>query len=515
MTTAASLYSRYQRLGFFALALAGLFAGWWDTVIHIATIVWRDDTYSHGLLVPPITLWLIWRRVSEGGMPPARLFLPAFVLIMGATLLWMLGRAMEAGVLEHLALVGAVQSLVLLAFGPAVYRQILFPMLFLFLVIPFGGALVGPLQNITAKSVIWALGILGVPYQADGVLIELSSGLYEVARACAGIKFLFTSMVCGVLLCHLALASWWRRAVMLVVAFLVPILANAIRVLSTLLIAEATDQSFAKDVDHVVYGWGFLSVVLLILIGIAYRFSDREDWGNEPVGESQPKQAMPMLGANGLVAVTFAMLLPILSGFWMHQPSEVVQQCKVADVQVPTCDACGFRPLPRFDNVGYVAYEAADAEFLHLYRAGGNRVTVYGALFQPDRPEHRVIQGLEKGLQNDWVVLTGAPTKNTAVNGLPFEETVLWRSERKVLLWRAYFASGSFHAGSLPTKLALGKARLFGGNATAAALIFSVNMDDGIETARERLTKFLSTFSADRFLWSQLNEPEGHAICAE
>lgn len=510
--TESPAFKHYQRLGLFALALAFVLAAWWDTVVHIATIVWRDEAYSHGLLVPPIALWLIWRRVSDGGMPPARMFLPALLLILGASLLWMLGRAMEAGILEHLALVGAVQSLVLLVFGPALYRQILFPMLFLFLVIPFGGSIVEPLQNITAKSVIWALGVLGVPHEADGVLIELSSGLYEVARACAGIKFLFTSLVCGVLLCHLALASWWRRAAMMLLAFLVPILANAIRVLTTLLIAEATDQSFAKDVDHIVYGWGFLSVVLLILIAIAYRFSDRRE---EQVAAGQVRHGLPPLGLKGIGAMLVALSLPLFAGLWMHQSSMVTSHCRVNDIEAPTCETCGFRSLPLFGNVGFVSYQAADADFLHLYRAGGTRITAYGALYHPDRPEHRVVQGLEKNLQNAWVVLSGVPTKSVVVAGVPFSETVIWRAERKVLLWRAYFAAGSFHAGPMPTKVALGKARLLGGSASAAALVFSVNMDDGMEAARERLTKFLSTFPADRFLWSQLKEPEGHSICAE
>ncbi len=513
MTTHASFIDKYQRLIVLVLALVAVLSGWWDTVTHIANIVWRDDAYSHGLLVPPIALWLVWRRLGEGGMPPARLFTPALGLVAAAVLLWMLGRAIEAALFEHIALVVTVQAIVILLFGLQFYRQLLFPMLFLFLVIPFGGELVEPLQNITAKSVIWALGVLGVPYKADGVLIELSSGLYEVARACAGIKFLFTSMVCGVLLCHLALRSWWRRAAIMLAAFLVPILANAVRVLTTLLIAEATDQSFAKDVDHVVYGWGFLSVVLLILIALAYRFSDR---GVEPVTEGEGTMpTMPTLNAKGLVILLLAALSPPVAALWMYQPAEGASQCRIADVLAPECEDCGFRSLPRFDNTGYVIYEAADAEFLHLYRSGGNRVTAYGALFQPDRPDHRVIQGLQKNLQDDWTVLSGVSTQNAAVGGVPFEEIVIWRSERKVLLWRALFAGGKFQDGATASKIALGKARLFGGDTSAAALIFTVNMDDDLDSARERLTKFLSTFSADQFLWSQLKMPEGHAICAE
>ena len=99
---------------------------------------------------------------------------------------------------------------------------------------------------------IWGRKLSEVSFQAEGVLITLSNGLYEIAAACAGLKFLFTSLVTGVLLCHLAFESWWRRILMLVAAVLVPVLANAGRVFTTLLIAEATDQDFAKSIDHIV-----------------------------------------------------------------------------------------------------------------------------------------------------------------------------------------------------------------------------------------------------------------------
>ena len=184
------------------------------------------------------------------------------------SVLWPLGGAAEAAILQHVAFIGAIQCLVLASLGIALYRVILFPLLFLFAFVPFGDQILVPLQVFTAKMVIWALDVTGVAHQSDGVLIQLSSGLFEVAAACAGVRFLFSSLVTGILLCHLAFRSWRRRALMVLASVAVPVLANVVRVYGTLLISEATDISFAKDVDHIVYGWGFLSVVLLILIAV-------------------------------------------------------------------------------------------------------------------------------------------------------------------------------------------------------------------------------------------------------
>lgn len=50
-----------------ALTAIVLILGWvayWygDTLEAMGQIWWRSETYAHGLVVPPITLWLIWRE---------------------------------------------------------------------------------------------------------------------------------------------------------------------------------------------------------------------------------------------------------------------------------------------------------------------------------------------------------------------------------------------------------------------------------------------------------------------
>ncbi|UTW54149.1 exosortase A [Kordiimonas sp. SCSIO 12610] len=250
----------------FMLGVIALCIGWFDSLGHLFHIIWTVDTFSHGLFVPFISAALIWSRRTSLKKIPVGYSLWGCVVLMVATILWLMGTAAEVRLFEHIALVLALQGIIISAFGVRFYKAILFPSLFLFLMIPFGQSIVTPLQLITAEMVIASLNLLGIEYQAEGVLITLSSGLYEVAQACAGVRFFFTSLVTGVLLSHLVFESVWRRIAILIASMIVPVAANIVRVLTILLIAENTDQSFAKDVDHIVYGWGFLSVVLVILI---------------------------------------------------------------------------------------------------------------------------------------------------------------------------------------------------------------------------------------------------------
>ena len=240
---------RINFLLFFA-AITCLFFAWFDTIKHMLGIIWTVDTFSHGLFVPLISVALIWSR--RGALKTITLEYSWWggLSLLLSCLIWLVGTAAEVRLFEHVAFIAAMQSLIILILGWQFYKAILFPSLFLFLMVPFGQSIVTPLQLITADMVIASLDILAIPYQAEGVLISLSSGLYEVAQACAGVRFFFTSLVAGILLSYLVFHSIWRRIAILVAAMVIPVFANIIRVLTILLIAENTDQSFAKDVDH-------------------------------------------------------------------------------------------------------------------------------------------------------------------------------------------------------------------------------------------------------------------------
>jgi len=492
----------------FALGLVVLVLAWWTTVGQLADILWNVDIYSHGLLVPFISLWLIWREEDEGLPRPALPSAFGAALLLPIALVWLVGEAMEASIVQHVALVLAIQAMFLAVYGGGVVRRHLFALFFLFFMIPAGDGLILPLQKLTTAMVTWGLDVAGIQHQTEGVFIQLSGGLYEVAAACAGLKFFFTSIVTGVLLCHLAFTSWRRRMVMLLASVLVPVVANAGRVFTILLIAEATDQDFAKGVDHIVYGWVFLSFVLLILIACAYRLSDK--------GEETAKPITPASGSWALRPWHAALLLPIVASLWISASTRARTVCELPPLDAPECEDCAYRLLPSVK--GQIPFElnGADATATMLYRDGGQRFSVFAAAFMPDRRGHRMVQGPYRTLRDDWLVFAGAPVSDQTANGITYAETVVWRGAERQLVWRAYLTGGKFvGAGDRAVKLELGLARLLGRSADGATVIVATSMEDGIEPAREALKKFLSTFPPDRFLWEQLTDKKDGAVCAE
>jgi len=492
--------------------IIGLVIIWFDTFNHLASIVWSVDGYSHGLWVPFISLGLIWNKRDQTLLPAPSFSWLGIPVIAIASVLWLIGAAAEIKLIQHFAFILGIQSVLLSCLGKALYRAYLFPFLFLFLAIPFGEGLIPILQTITAETVIFLLEIAGVSIQVEGVLLTLSSGTYEVARACAGIKFFFTSMVVGVLLAHLLYRKWIHRLALLLAAALLPIIANALRVLGILVIAESTDPSFAKGIDHLVYGWGFLSLVLIVLITIAYKFSDKTvsetDASNTKAAyiNTQHPQWVSML------LFSMIMALPIVA---LKLAPDKAQQLEIPYSFIPPeCSDCGYRLLKSNPDKVVSSWRAADSSFEVSYRSAAEVLTVSGALYCPQRPGSKLIQygNLPAGV--GWERLPGLGQPIIITGGWKLQKQTYWKGNQRRIVFVGYFLNNKKTVSEQDVKIQTAIERLVTGQSAGAVYAIIVSGSSSFAQGTEKIENFLSTFTQDQFLWNSLKpSSEGHNLC--
>ena len=107
-------------------------AAYWSTAVSIVEIWARSETFAHGYLIVPISLWLAWqRRERLGEMTPAP-FWPALLPLAGCGMLWLLADLGEVQVIRQYAFVAMFPLTALAVLGPRMARVIAFPLLFLF-----------------------------------------------------------------------------------------------------------------------------------------------------------------------------------------------------------------------------------------------------------------------------------------------------------------------------------------------------------------------------------------------
>ncbi len=306
-------------LGLAVLALAGVTAGSWSAMLHQW---WNIDTYSHLLLVPFIIAWLVaLKEETLAGLAPQP-FWPGLVAVAAALGLWWAGQTQGINLVAQAGAVGAVQAAVVTLLGLRVSLVLVLPIAFAAFLVPFGDEIIPPLQTLTAEIAIALTHASGVAAQIEGIHIHTPAGLFIVAEACSGVKFLIAMVTLGVLVCATRFRRWTTRAAFMVACVVVPILANGVRAWATIYVAQYVGAEKATGFDHIVYGWVFFAIVLALLLGAAWRFVEREPetygwpletiegWGL--VARSETRRLAPTGAALAIIALASVAALAAL-----------------------------------------------------------------------------------------------------------------------------------------------------------------------------------------------------------
>ncbi len=297
------------------MAALALRVGFARDVADMATIWWTDATFGHCLLVMPVIGWLVWLRWPDLRQLTPRPWAAALWVVVVGGLFWLLGSAASVAVARHLGLVVMLQGLVAALLGKAVARGLLFPLFYALFLVPIGDQLVPPMQVLTAHFCMALLGLQGIPAHLDGIFIAIPNGMFEVAEACSGVKFLIAMVAYGALVSNVFILSWPRRVAFMTAAIVVPIIANGVRAWGTIYVSHLTSQDFAASFDHIVYGWVFFAVVIIFLMIAGRPLFDRPvdaPWF-DPVTVQGPVAAPGSpraVGAMAVMALAVAMVAP-------------------------------------------------------------------------------------------------------------------------------------------------------------------------------------------------------------
>ncbi len=256
---------------------------WWGPVLlaiavaatfhsYLAWMVqqwWKDEYYSHGALIPVVSAYLLYRRRARLAALPREGGGWGLMLLIGGLLLQVVGQFLEVHFFSGFALVAVIYGLVWWLGGRHVARETLFPVLFLLFMVPLSRLLVEklalPMQLFSARwAGLLAAGIIhGV--QVEGVSIATPDYAFSVAIPCSGLKSLIAMSALGALYAYLVEGPWGRRALLFLAAFPLALLANLVRIFTTVILGNTIGSAAAEGFFHTVSG---AFVFVLALVGL-------------------------------------------------------------------------------------------------------------------------------------------------------------------------------------------------------------------------------------------------------
>lgn len=377
-------HSWQRPLAHLALCWAALLVLFLPDWAAMARQWWDSSTYTHVLLVPPIIGWLVKLRWPELRQLQPQAWWPGLVALAGALLLWLLGTLAGLNLFSQAGAVAMLPATVLALLGPRVGMGLLFPLAYMAFLVPFGDELVPALQMITARLTIALTHLSGIPAEIEGVFIDTPAGLFEVAEACSGVKFLIAMVALGTLVAHVCFRSLWRRAAFMAAAVVIPVLANGVRAWGTIFIAQFHGVEFAAGFDHVFYGWVFFAIVIVLLFAAGWRFFDRPPL--EPFLDPAALERSPLLArvacwrVGALAALVLAVVLSVGTVQWSRaaQSLSAPLPAQIHLPQVPGWTRVDYAPVVPW----HPRAAGADHRLIGRYaNARGQHVDVFVALY--------------------------------------------------------------------------------------------------------------------------------------
>ena len=277
-----------SRLAFGGLVAIAL-AIFWNPLVSSFALALHDDQYTHILLILPVSVALIlldWKpsEPSSGWGVSLGAALLVVAALMAAVARWRSAplSADERVSLNMFALVVWWIAAFVLCFGMRASRRALFPLCFLFWMVPFPSSLLDPIVSWLQRGSAMAAHILsvaaGVPVQQSGVMLHIPGLTVEVAQECSSIRSSSMLLVTTMVLAQMLLRSPWRRALVIAVAIPLSVLKNGLRIFAIAMLTTRVDPSFLTGRLHNQGGIIFFLIALgaiILLISILRRGEEK------------------------------------------------------------------------------------------------------------------------------------------------------------------------------------------------------------------------------------------------
>jgi exosortase A len=480
-----------RSLALIALALLAPFALYFGTARSMVAIWNSSETFAHGYAILPISLWLIWRERARFDTMAAVPYWPALGAVALAGAGWLLARLGEVQVVQQYAFVAMFPLIALGLLGPRLARAFAFPLLYLLFAVPFGEILVEPLIEFTADFTVWAVQMTGIPVLRTGTRFELPTGNWSVVEACSGVRYLISSITIGCLYAYLTYRSLQRRLLFIAFSIIVPIVANGLRAYMIVMIGHFSGMELATGVDHIIYGWLFFGLVMLLMFWIGSYW--REDDPDAPLAAAATAAATPRAAAGGMVRIALALIA--LCALWpalalyldrvTYNPKPVV----LGEIAVGWARTSAFSPWQP-------AYMAPDAARRAVYRAGNGAPVALTVLYYRNQSKDKALISSVNRLtaEEDVFHQNGASVRTEQVGErrLALRETTVQGPSGRQLVWHWLWIDNRATVNNYLGKLWQAEAKLLMRGDDGAAILLAAPYGDNPEQARAALRPFLA-----------------------
>lgn len=236
-----------------------------------------QEEYSHGFLIPAISLWMLWDRrealVASVGRPDWS----GIAIILAAAFMLLVGELSAIFILVQTGFILSLLGIMLVFGGMPLLRITALPILFLLFAIPMpyflDSIMSWRLQLISSELGVFFIRLFAIPVFLEGNVIDLGSYKLQVVDACSGLRYLYPLTSLGFLVAYLFKAPLWQRTIIFLSTIPITIVMNSFRIGMVGVLVEYWGGGMADGLLHYFEGWVIFMACAAILCGEVWLFT--------------------------------------------------------------------------------------------------------------------------------------------------------------------------------------------------------------------------------------------------
>lgn len=250
---------------------------YWPVIVPMVKQWASDDNYSHGFLVPIISLYLAYMRKNELLDAVIRPCNYGILLVAFGLLMLILGWVATEYLTMRSSLVVVIAGLILYLLGWEIFKILLAPLCYLFLMVPIPAVLYDaaafPLKLFVTKVSVLSMKALGIVVWQEGNILMFPNITLEVADACSGLRSIMSLLALGAAYAFVLHTKTRDRVILIVSTLPIAVLTNTLRVVATGVLAQFYGSAAAEGFFHEFAGLFVFAaaVVMFVALGSALK----------------------------------------------------------------------------------------------------------------------------------------------------------------------------------------------------------------------------------------------------
>jgi len=248
-------------------------------VTYIPTIRWMIDRwmaegsyYSHGFIVPIISLYFVWRKKDELKEVSTTGSTAGLAIAIVGLVFHLICAALRVYFLSGFSFVLVLYGLVLFFFGKQVVRKLMFPIFFLLAMVPLPLVLIShltvKLKLFVGDSSVWVLNHIGFPCVRDGSMVKMPDSFILIAAPCSGLRSLIALLTLGILFAYTSKLPNIKRGLLFLSAIPIAMGSNLVRIVLLAIVNDLYGEPVAMGFFHDFSGFMVFALAFLGLVTV-------------------------------------------------------------------------------------------------------------------------------------------------------------------------------------------------------------------------------------------------------